>query len=745
MKSLVQYLILTGLLIQGSASYSDNVKGQDEQDIVIENSEMRLVIGRKGMAVSLIHKPTGQECLQPGVDAPVFSVTQYTPYQDELQLSRPAKPTTFFADSITRVGDDLIVNFELVNIEVTIGLRITDSFIGFTLKEIDHHPLEFGDHLKTPVDEVTILQLPVRDRDFFGEWLNVGWDQDVAINILGSDPYVRIDAVKYRGYRLLQAGSVSEIKSIGVGAVLIVTATDNLLDRIERVEVDYDLPKGVQSRRSKEYKYSYWQGSDITPQNVDEYIRYAKKAGLRAIQINWTSFAKAMGHFPWRSEYPNGIADLQTVTRKIKDAGMIVGANFWYSKAHTHDLYVSPVPDHRLNLRTVFTLATALEKTATTITVEENPQNCTLDEGRRILKIGEELIEYQSFTAHAPYQFTGCIRGILNTHSSEFGAGYKFGLLDIDTWPTNWVRFDQRTGIQQEVAERISKIYNEAGFQFCYFNGADDVQPPYWLNVSSAQLKVYDLLKPEPLFSEGAARSHFSWHMLSRGNAFGGFSPEEVKEATRKYPAAEAEYIKPDFTAINFGFIRYVVPGATTLGIQPDMIEYICSRGAAWDSPVSITGNLHQYRTHPRTSDNMEVLRRWEEARNSNFFTAAQKTDLQDLNQEHILLIDEAGRFEIQRYEKIEVIAGGDSKIQAFIFRRSGKTWVVYWHTSGHGNVELDISSDKADLFKEPGKRLAFKKTKNTIIIPASERRYLELDLSEAEVSSAFRNAKINQ
>jgi hypothetical protein len=588
------------------------------------------------------------------------------------------------------------------------------------------------------------LQLPIRELDHFGDWLNVIWDKDVAINILASDPYARIDEMKYNRYHLLRAGALSEIKLLGVGAVLLTTSKDKLLDRIDRVEEDYNLPRGVQSRRSKEYKYSYLLVSDITPQNVDEYIAYAKKAGFHAIEITWTAFAKTIGHFPWRSEYPNKMADLKLVIRKIKDAGILAGANIFYSKAHKQDLYVSPVPDWRLNLRTVFTLAAGLNKSAMTISVEENPENCTMDEGRRILKIGNELIEYKGFiTDHRPYQFTGCTRGILNTSVSEYGPGYKLGLLDVDTWPTNWVRFDQRTSIQDEVAERIAKIYNEAGFQFCYFNGADDVQPPYWFNVSSAQLKVYDRLHPAPMFAEGASRSHFSWHMLTRGNAFGGFNPDVMKEATRKFPASEAEFIASDFTSINFGFIRYVLPSPSIIGTQPDMIEYICSRGAAWDSPVSLTGNLSQLRSHPRTNDNLEVMRHWEEARINNFFTDEQKADLRRLNQEHILLVNEVGSFELYPYKQIQVTKENTNDIRAFIFRRSGKTYVVYWHTSGYGRIELNIDWRKANLFKELGKEIKIHKAGRKIIIPADNRRYLEVDLPMEKIIEAFRNAKV--
>lgn len=226
MKILRHYFLLAFLIIPSFCSFSKNIKVPVKDEIIIENAELRLVIGSDGKALSLLHKPSGQECLQPerkrGDNAPVFSVTEYRPYSNELQLAYPAKSKTYAVDSVYRVGDDLIVRFELINVVATIGLKITDDYIGFTLKKLDYKEVVkgFGDNTKFPIDEFTILQLPVRDRDYFGEWLNVIWNKDVAVNVLGTDPYSRIDAVKYKGYHLLQAADVTGVKTLGVGAAL---------------------------------------------------------------------------------------------------------------------------------------------------------------------------------------------------------------------------------------------------------------------------------------------------------------------------------------------------------------------------------------------------------------------------------------------------------------------------------------------------------------------------------------------
>ncbi len=715
-----------------------------ESDIVIENAEMRLVVGADASARSLIHKASGQECLMKGVEIPLFSITQYRPYDNEIQLAYPAKLKTFAADSVYKVGDDLVINFELIDYEAIVGMKITEDYIGFTLKKLEYHMADFGIKRKTRIDEFALLQLPVKERSHFGEWLNVTWDEDIAVNLLATNPYTRIDAEDMPGYKIFQAGGMGEVKIEGVGAALITTDKSKLLDRIDQVERDFGLPLGVESRRNEEYKNSYYELREVTPQNIDEHIAFAKKGGFRQMVIYYPDFAVSMGHFPWRSEYPRGLDDLKEITRKIEAAGMIPGFHIHYSKAQKNDPYVTPIPDPRLNLREIFTLRKNLGMEDTTIEIEENPTGLTLDEGRRILKIGSELLTYKNFTTTPPYQFRNCERGALNTTPVSRDIGDLVGLLDVDTWPI-FVRFNQKTDIQEEVAERLAGIIKEAGFKFLYYDGAEDVPPPYWYHVSKAQLAVHEALESKPLFSEGALKSHFSWHILTRGNAFDTFSPEVIKEATRKHPLTEIELVSNDFTSIDFGWIGYVAPGEETIGMQPDMLEYVSSRAAAWNSVISLVGNLDHLKNHPRTADNLEVIRRWEEVRTTEFLSEDLKRDLKDPFQEHLLLINEEGAYELLPYSQISDTGQGNNGLRAFIFERNHMSWVVYWHMSGEGTVELPVNPEKIRLFTEPGKEMPVTVNNEHVILPVGNRRYLQFNLSQEEVIDLFAQANISK
>jgi hypothetical protein len=714
--------------------------------IILENSEMKLEIDASGVAKSLIHKPTGQECLAVQQDVPMFTVTQYRPYDNELQLSYTAKPTHFPAEKVRRDGERLVVSFALVGYEATIRVKTTDSYISFHLERLDYRGYtSLRPKKQTPLDETVFVQLPVRTREHVGQWLNIVWDSDVAVNLLATGPFTRVNVAPREGYHIMSAGGIDSVKLEGIGAALIATTPGKLLDRIARVEEDYELPRGAESRRRQEYKYSYYEMLEGTPQTIDEHVKFATMAGFRTMDVYYRAFAKTSGHFPWRPEYPKGMEDLKGVVQKISDAGIIPGIHIHYNKADKNDAYVSPSPDPRLNLTLDFTLGRPLDADSSTITVLEDPRRCTLDEGRRILKIENELIAYEQFSSTAPYQFLKCQRGILGSKASSYVAGAHVGQLDVDTWPV-FVRFTQDTDIQQEVAERLANLYRNAGFKFVYFDGAEDVPgPDYWYTVSRPQWIVYQSLEPKPLFGEGACKSHFSWHILTRGNAFDVFKPEVCKDAIRAYPAAEAPFAAKDFTSINFGWIGYWAPGKDTIGTQPDMLEYVTSRAAAWDCPVSLVGDLEALQAHPRTADNLEVLRRWENVRIQGWLTNDQKAQLRNLHQEHILLLDERGQFELAPCEEITRVAGTDQPGRAFIFERDrGSVYVAFWHTSGESEISVPLPENRVQCMKELGKSLRVRGNTKSVSLPFSDRKYLRCTgIPRAEVIAAFKEARI--
>ena len=226
---------------------------------------------------------------------PLFSVTQERPFNNEIKLANPCKRTTYPANRIRREGDELIIGFSVAPYEAVIKIAEKERYIAFSLDRFIVHPTDYGTlRIDTPpVAEFCLLQLPIKERKHFGDWLNVSWDEKLAVNVLAAAPQTLVDADKRNGHRVMHAHVESGIRLEGPGAALIVEETHKLLDAIADVEEDYDLPRGVQSRHSQLINASIYYTWEISPQNVEQHIAYAKAGGFRLMQIYYTSIFKS--------------------------------------------------------------------------------------------------------------------------------------------------------------------------------------------------------------------------------------------------------------------------------------------------------------------------------------------------------------------------------------------------------------------------------------------------------------------
>ena len=710
-------------------------------DIVIENTHLRLTVGSDCIVKSLIHKASGEECLVQDQDIALFSITQPRPFNNEVKLVYSNKRTTFQANRLRREGDRLIVGFEIIPYEAVVELREASDYIAFTLADFivdpESYPLKMT---PPPAVEFRLVQLPVRHRKQFGEWLNVCWDDEVCVNVLATSPHARIDSENRKDCRILTADCVKGIRFKGCTAALIVSSTETFMDCVASVEEDFDLPRGVQSRRDPIMNASIYWAEDVTPLTVDEHIRFAKAGGFRLMLIYYTAMFQETemyslcGNYDYRDTYPNGAEDLKTVLSKIKAAGITPGIHFLQTHIGIKSRYVTPVADSRLNLTRHFTLSRALDTDATTIYVNEPPIDVVMDPKCRVLKFGGELIHYSEYSTDYPYCFTGCTRGYLNTTITAHDAGTIGGILDVSEYGAYSVYLDQNSDLQDEIADKLASAYN-CGFEFMYFDGSEGAKPPYEFHVPNAQYRVYKKMNTPPLFCEGAAKSHFGWHMLSGANAFDVFPTDVFKEKIVEFPVHAAQHMRGSFTRVNFGWWAY------RQDTQPDIYEFGTSRAAAWDCPATVQANMPVFQSNPRTADTLEVMRRWEDVRASSWLTDAQKEMLKDKTQEHILLINEQGQYELLPYAQIPTCS---KDIRAFYFTRNGKNYIVCWHTTGSGKLKLGLQPEKVTYEKElGGEKIPTEACGDGIIIPVAGRSYLSTTLSKEALLDAFQNASL--
>lgn len=767
--------------------------------IFLENDVFRLVIDETCAARSLILKESGTECLAGGPPVPLFSLTEARPYNNEIKLSRPTKGMTLAANRVRREGDLLVAGFELAGFEAEIRVTVRPRYLSFSLAGFRVRPEDFGNLAMTPppVTSFRMLQLRVKERENFGEWLNVSWDRAAAVCVLGTSPFARIDSEKRTEGRLLFAESLSEFQLRSCGCALIVSGPEDLLDTVDEIEEDYDLPRGVKSRREELINASALWVDDMTPENADEYIALAKRGGFRMLLLYFSclfeggALSEAIGSYRLKNVYSNGASDVVAMLQKIRKAGIHPGLHFLHTHIGWDSGYLAPCADHRLHLRRHFTLAAALAgdgdggyavdgggagsnetdgrcdvaafgenisdegamHAGRDIFVEQNPAGCEMHDGCRILQFGGELISYEGYTEERPYRFTGIRRGAHGTKIVPHEKGTIGGLLDVCEYGAATVYIDQETSLQDEIADRLAAVYN-LGFEFVYFDGSEGTNPPFEIYVPYAQYRVYRKLDPPPLFGEGAAKAHFSWHMLGGGNAFDIFPTKVFKEMLVRHPAEEARRMAQDFTRINFGWWAF------RMDTQPDQYEFGTSLAAAWDCPVTVMASkegMQRMRAHARTPDILEVMRRWEDVRATGWLSPAQKEELKDTSREHTLLIDEEGEYELVPYERIAA-DGGSGAVTAYLFVRKGRTYAVVWHNTGSGTLavpvpesvflgspgELSAAGSRFLYEEEPGGvRLTVEVSAGKLLLPLAGKRYFSTDLAPGAVREAFAESRL--
>ena len=483
--------------------------------VVLENARLKLIVGDNAVVQSLQVKPSGEECIDPTEQLPLFSVTQDRPFNNEIKLTYPNTQTTYPANSVRQVGDELNVGFEIAPYEARVKVRVAKDYLLFELTGFIVEKEDYGNLKMTlpPVKSFRLVQLPVRNRTNFGDWLNVVWDEKAATAVVGGGPLTVINGEKRHGFRLLAADADRDLKLVGATAAIVAAETPAFLESLSSMEKGCGLPLGVESRKCPEMNASIYWSPHVTPKTVDDHIALAKEGGFRMMMIYYPALVKGakgdsgyggIGGYELRDEYRDGFKSLEEMLGKIKAAGITPGLHVLHTFIGFKSKYVTPVADHRLNLVRHFTLSRPLGTDAGDVYVEEDPSASPTNEHSRILRFGGELIGYERFTMERPYRFTGVKRGEKETNVTPHPQGEIGGVLDVCEYGAHSCYIDQNSSLQDEIAEKIARIYN-AGFRFMYFDGSEGADVPYGIHVPGAQWKVVKRLKEPPIFSTGTS------------------------------------------------------------------------------------------------------------------------------------------------------------------------------------------------------------------------------------------------
>jgi len=137
------------------------------------------------------------------------------------------------------------------------------------------------------------------------------------------------------------------------------------------------------------------------------------------------------------------------------------------------------------------------------------------------------------------------------------------------------------------------------------FRRSRGVPPTFWFTVSRGPNGGLEAAGSETSLPKGACKVPFSWHILTRGNAFDVFGGGHDSRNSRLFRRLEGgggtQQVAKDFYRCQFGWIGYWPPKKDYHRHAPELIEYHKPVARGLGLPWSLWGNLRSMKLHPRT------------------------------------------------------------------------------------------------------------------------------------------------
>ena len=410
---------------------------------------------------------------------------------------------------------------------------------------------------------------------------------------------------------------------VGSSIALFTCAEPQTLDRLEQIELAEHLPHptidGVWFRKSPIYGRSYMISS-FGEGDVDEMIGFARRAGLYSL-YHEAPF-KSWGHFILsESQWPNGRAGLKRAVDKAHAAGLHFGVHTLTNFINTNDPYVTPVPDERLSITGQSTLVRAIDGATTELEVA-SPEyfNAVKENHLHTVRIGRELVQYDSVSAAAPWRLLGATRGAFGTTAAPHAAGSAVGKLFDHSYKVFFPNF----AMQREVARNLAAFLNETGADHIDFDGHEGAlasgQGDYALAVFAD-----DVLRgvTHDLINGTSISKTFYWHIGSYYNWgepwYGGF-----RESMQQYRIDNQALFDRNYMPHMLGW--YLLTDSTTMA----EMEWMLARAASYDAGFAMVARPGALRANPRTPQLLDAIRAWETARTSGAFSTAQQLRLRN-------------------------------------------------------------------------------------------------------------------
>lgn len=609
--------------------------------VVIETAELRLEIDAAARLVSLT----------------VLGV--------EAELGAPGEPVAYAvvegntvpASALAAADAGYVLSFGETGVTATVSWEERDGLALIRLDEVAGAPQAV---------DFFALRLAEAQQFAYGHALRTTAGPELAFVSETQDCRIFAD-----GSPRLHARLEAEV-SLGPARIALMAApAGQVADRIAQAEALFGIPLGIKAKRSDAARGSYLMISGVSAENADQVIDWARRGGFGSILLlhgTWGHFARryAVPENLW----PGGAEQLRAMVERAHEAGLLVGAHMFSSKVPKRSVWTDTGRVRDFYEDRSLTLAEPLSADADRIVTTEPPTEWPVTTGTRDIRIDDELMTYTSLALEPPFGFTGVSRAAYGTTAAEHPTGSEVAHVQTDESRGIFI-INQRSELLGEHAQDIANTYNAAGFDWIYYDGAEDVHEPRWWTTSNAQMAVIERLEREPAIVQMAAGSPFSWHLTTRTGQRDYFwvsmSPkDEVDDAVaRAWPRA-----RETLAIADLGWFPLRPTAEHVRATQVDDVEYLCARALATDSAYSILTGVSSMADVPALDAILHVMGRWEHHKFAGTFGEDVKQRLLAPRQDFMLLERAGQEPRIVAAREMPYVGGTSHLVRAMVGER---------------------------------------------------------------------------
>lgn len=590
---------------------------QADDKITFDAGGLRIGFGSPGRVQSLLDARRQEEHLAAKESAPILTLTL---------RGKTLLPVSMDYD---RAGQRIKLSYE-GGATAIVKVAVQPTHLALELESV---------HAAAP-SRVDWGPLPTTIAQTIGETVGVVRDGRFALGIQSLNiQTVGLAAARPFG-SILQAYAIQHDGGVrGAKIALFGCPEKEALATIGKIEVAEGLPHpmldGVWGKISPTAKLSHLIAPFGEP-TIDEVCQFAGQAGLK-YAYHPGPFA-TWGHFVLhRDEFPEGDVSMKRCVEKAAVHGIRLGVHTLTGFITPNDSYVTPVPDARLARSGSSTVAaTADEKAVEILVADPEPfrKRVPWDKPLNTAILGQELIQYQSVSDMPPWKLIGCTRGAFGTRAAAHAAASDIGHLADHAYNTFYPGIEN--GMLDEMTRRLVELFQTTGLRQISFDGLEGLSAYGYGEYARNRFvqQCYDGWNQE-VISDASNLLHYLWHIHTRMN-WGEPWGKAMREGMAEYRFQNQAYFERNLFPRMLGWfeLRAASPNleATTL----DDVEWMLAKAAAYDAGFAVSTNIAAMKTNAQTPAILEAVRNWEDLRQANRFSPAQREALRGPREFHL-------------------------------------------------------------------------------------------------------------